>query len=375
MRRGQKKLFIFELMILIVLVLNSFVWNILSSYKISIFLLVILLIFKAAFGLEKDKQRYWKDLMLEVIIFLVAFFILYYLLGIIISFYKTKNYYTFEGITEFIIPTILYVTLREYLRFNFMRKSEGSRLLFIMAIIIFTLFDITTAIYVTKFSSSYNIFIFIALTLLPSLSLNMVFSYFVLKTGYKPLLLYSIITNLYVYLLPIVPNPNEYIASVIEFVLPITLGYRFHTLLKKTDKKTIGKEYRQKNYIPIMTALLAIVVLVYFTSGYFHYWTIAVASGSMEPHISKGDVAVIEKIDKQYDTLKKGQVIAFKYNNVVVVHRLVNIVEEKGEYFFYTKGDANADPDNFVIRQKEVIGIVNHKIPFIGIPTVLLNEM
>ncbi len=375
MRRGHKKLLIFELIILIVLILNSFVWNILSSYKISIFLLAIILIFKAVFGLEKDKQRYWKDLMLEVVIFLITFFILYYLLGVIISFYKVKNYYTFEGITKFIIPAILYATLREYLRFNVMRKSEGSSILFVTTVIMFTLFDITTAIHVAKFSSSYSIFIFIALTLLPSLSLNAVFTYYTLRTGYRPLLLYSVIIGVYAYLLPIVPNPNEYIASVIEFLLPIALGYRFYTILKKVENKTIGNEYRKKSHIPIMAATLAIVILVYFTSGYFHYWAIAVASGSMHPAIDKGDVALIEKIDNQYDTLSKGQVVAFKYNNVIVVHRLVNIVEERGEYYFYTKGDANSKPDNFVVKQNQIIGVVNHRIPLIGIPTVLLNEL
>ncbi len=375
MRRGQKKLLIFELIILIVLILNSFVWNILSGYKISIFLLVILLIFKAVFGLEKDKQRYWKDLTLEVIIFLITFFILYYLLGIVISFYKVKNYYTLEGLTKFIIPTILYAVLREYLRYNFMRKSEGHSTLIITAILVLTLCDTTTALHVANFSTSYGIFIFVALTLLPSLSLNATFSYYTLKTGCKPLMLYSVIMGIYAYLLPIVPNPNEYISSIIEFILPVILGYRFHVLLKRVDNKVIGTEYRQKSYIPIMTAILTIVLLVYFTSGYFHYWAIAVASGSMKPKINKGDVAIIEKVDNQYDTLRKGQVIAFKYNNVIVVHRIVNIVKEKGDYYFYTKGDANAKMDNFPITQDKVIGVVNHRIPLIGIPTVLLNEL
>ena len=116
-------------------------------------------------------------------------------------------------------------------------------------------------------------------------------------------------------------------------------------------------------------------MLVYFTSGYFHYHAIVVASGSMTPNILKGDVVVIEKIDGDYSKLKVGQVIAYKYDNVIIVHRLINIIENNGTYYFYTKGDANDLPDNWIVRGDTIIGTVNVKVPYIGLPTVWLNEL
>ena len=114
--------------------------------------------------------------------------------------------------------------------------------------------------------------------------------------------------------------------------------------------------------------------MVYFTSGYFHYYAIAVASGSMEPKIHKGDIVIVEKIDKNYSSIKEGQVLVYKYNNVVIVHRIVKIVENNGKYYFYTKGDANASADNYEIPEQNVIGITNVYIPYVGLPTVWLNE-
>ena len=44
-------------------------------------------------------------------------------------------------------------------------------------------------------------------------------------------------------------------------------------------------------------------------------------------------------------------------------------------YYFYTKGDNNDDVDNYEITEDQFIGIVNHKIPLIGYPTVWVNSL
>ena len=375
MKRGYKKLLIFELFIFIILFLNSFVWNILSSYKLSIFILVVLFIFRGVFGFEKDKHRHTKDYLMEVIIFLISFFILYYLFGIIISFYANNNYYTIIAMVDFVIPALMYALLKEYFRYMIMCKAEGSKLLFITTVVMFVLFDITSAIYFRNFATNYNIFLFIALTLLPSISSNLVLCYFTTRIGYKPLVLYSIVMAEYRYLLPILPNPNEYLTSIINFMVPIALGYRFYRISNKEHEREISTDYRDRKIKPLIASTIIVLILVYFTSGYFHYWAIAVGSGSMAPKIHKGDVAIIEKIDGQYQTLEKGQVIAFTYDGIIIVHRLINIVEDQGTYYFYTKGDANAKPDNYTVKEDMILGIVNHRIPYIGIPTVWLNEL
>ena len=377
MKRGYKRLLIFEVRIVVILILNSFVWNILSTYKISIFLLLVMTLFKFLFGFEKNRRRYLKDLVIEVVIFLIEFLILYYLLGIIITFYESGDYYTKSGFTNILIPTFIYLVLREYSRYMFMCKAEGSRLLFWTTTTLFVMFDITTAIYFRDFSTNYSTFLFIALTFLPAVSTNIVLCYFSRKTGYLPLLIYSVVIGLYPYLMPIVPNPNQYVASIVNFMLPILFGLRLWLFYRKEHKRDITVEVsrKKKSFIPVLSSAFIVLILVYFISGYFHYWAIAVASSSMAPKINKGDVVIIEKIDNNYDSLKKGQVIAFKYDGAVIVHRLVNIVRDGNEYYFYTKGDANNHDDKFYLKKNMIIGKVDHKIPYIGIPTVWVNEL
>ena len=240
----------------------------------------------------------------------------------------------------------------------------------------FVWFDITSALYYRQFTSSYNIFLFLALTLLPSISSNIVFSYMTFMVGYKPVILYSIVMSLYYYLMPIVPNPSQYVSSVINFLLPMIMLYRVHLFFKKArDEEDIDRSYKKMHYSWLVISSFIVIVLVYFTSGYFKYWAIAVASGSMEPVIHKGDVAIIEKVDKDYNKLKKGDVLAFRYSGVTIIHRVINIVKDSDKYYFYTKGDANSNEDNFVVEEKMIVGRVRVKLPYIGIPTVWLNEL
>ena len=375
MKRGYKKLLIFQLIMFFILILNSFIHNILGNYSTIVFLILTIIIFKLFFGIEKDRHRFTKDIIFDVIIFLLIFFLIYYLSGLIIGFARTDNYYTLNGIKTFIIPIIITIILKEFLRYQVIMKSEGNKILMILSCILFIFLDVTNPIFYNGFSSKYDTFIFFALTLLPAISTNIVCSYLTFKVGYKPNILYLLVMNLYQYLLPLVPNPNEYIASIVRFLLPILLGYKLSGFFNLTADQEIDRNYNKTSAWSLIVPTILVAVLIYFTSGYFHYYAVAIASGSMEKAISKGDIVVIEKIDKQYDKLEKGQVIAYTYHGVLVVHRIVNIIEDKGEYYVYTKGDANAKEDNYVVEQDTIMGTVEFVIPYLGLPTVWLNEM
>ncbi len=376
MKKGYKRLLFFEIILLFIFFLNSFVWNILNEYNMLIFLIISIIIFKMFIGVEKDRHRYTKDIIFNILIFLLASLLIYYLFGILIGFYKIDNYFNLYGLKTFIIPMLATIILKEYLRYQVLTKSEESKLFIIIAVIIFILIDISNAIYYRTFDTLYSIFMFVALTLLPSISSNIAASYISIKVGYKPNIIWILITKMYIYFTPIVPNPNEYILSVIRFVFPLLIAYRVYMLFTKVKDEEISRNYNKcKKGISLIIPTILVVIMVYLTSGYFHYYAIAIASGSMHPQIKKGDVVIIEKVSDNYDTLKVGEVLAFKYNDVIVVHRIINIVNENNKYYFYSKGDANNNADNFVISEDMVIGVVNYKVPYIGLPTVWLNEL
>ena len=374
MKKGYIKILIFQIVLFVILILNSFVSDILSGYKFILFLLGALGIFKLFFGFEKDRNRYTKDIIFEMVIILLVYFILIYLLGVVIDFAKISDYYNWYGLKTYIIPLIITIILKEILRYMMLKKSEGCKLLFITTIVLFIFVDISEAIYYNGFKTGYDTFIFIALSLLPAISSNIVFNYLAVQSGYKPIIFYLLITRLYVYLIPIIPDLNEYLTAIINFILPIIMGYKLYNFFQKENDEDIDREYNKKRIgVWVLPGILTLVI-VYFTSGYFHYYALAIATGSMEPKISRGDIVIVEKIEDRIAELEVGRVIAYKHNEVVVVHRINKIVEEDNERFFYTKGDANNHVDNYVVKENEIIGTVDFAVPYAGLPTIWLNE-
>lgn len=375
MKKGHRRLLVFEILVFLIFFINSFISNILGEYNTVIFLFLLLVLFKFIFGFEKDRNRFAKDIMFEIMIFLVIFFVLFYILGIMIGFAKT-NYLNWYGLKTFILPLGLTIILKEILRYMMLKKSEGSKFLFVFTTFLFIFLDVTEAIYYNSFNAAYDSFIFFALSLLPSISTNIVCSILTVQCGYKPIILYLLIIKLYNYLLPLIPNPNEYILSIILFMVPIFMYYKVKSFLSRYKDREIERDYGKKNFVSLIIPAVLAVVVVYFTSGYFGHQAMAIASGSMSPSIEKGDIVIIKKLNEgEHKNLQKDQVIAFEHRGVVVVHRIINIKKVEEEYYFYTKGDANASEDAYSLSEKEIIGIVSLRIPYIGLPTVWLNEM
>lgn len=375
MKNSYKKILIFETILFIMLILNSFIDNILNRFSIVIFLLIAVLIFKKLFGTEKNKKRYTKDIIFELLILFLISFIIYYLFGIIVGFYQNENFLTFYGIKEILLPLVLLIIIKEYLRFIILTKCEGNNLLYVSTCILFIALDMTNIFNLSNLSNKIKFFEFIALYFIPSISNNIVASYIAIKSNYKVNWFWILIMELYIYILPLIPNPGNYIMSIIKTIFPFLVLIKVKKFYDKEKDEYITREYRKKQIIPLIVISLIIIIIVYFTSGIFKHQVIAIASGSMEPYISRGDVVVIEKVPKDSNKLVEGQVIAYKYEGVMVVHRIEKIVETDGIRYYYSKGDANKDIDNYVIYEENIIGVVNIKIPLLGLPTVWLSEI
>lgn len=374
MKRGYKKLLLFEFFVLILVLLNSFLFKFLNQFTIILFFIGLLFLFKFIFGFEKDKHRYTKNVIIEIFIILLMFFIIFYLFGLIVGFVKNNSYLNFYGLSNIIIPIFITIILKEILRYEILMKASDNKLLIILSCILFIIFDLFNSFSLNDFSSKYNIFLFISLNLIPAISNNVVCTYLSIKSGYKPLIFYQIIIQLYSYILPIIPDVSEYIVSLIGLLLPIIIGRRIYNIFKVENDEDIVRNYKKKDYLILGFSSFIVIFLVYFCSGYFKYHVIAIASGSMHPYLNKGDLVVVEKINK--DTkLKKGMIIAYKYNGVTIIHRINRVVKINNEDIFYTKGDSNNEEDKYKVKKSMISGIVKGNIDYVGWPIVWLNEL
>ena len=113
----------------------------------------------------------------------------------------------------------------------------------------------------------------------------------------------------------------------------------------------------QKAQTVIRTAVIVVISLIIGISVYtwnaknisgdampmpFGMGVGVVLSGSMEPDISIDDVIIVKKIEPQ--EYRKGDVVVYQSNRMLVVHEIIEISED-GKYVT-TKGKANNDADS-----------------------------
>lgn len=372
--------FLVETVIMFLVILNSFNSILSNVYVLPFILFVCDVIFFFVLGFEKTNKRLNKIVDFDIFMFSMVFLILYYLFGIIIEYAKSNNYLTLYGLTVFIIPTILKIIFKEHLRNSLLTKSGDNKFLIIYSVILFIMIDILPALSILNMSNMHDVFIFTALVLLPSITVNAVATYINIKVGYMPVIIYSLIFSLYQYVVPIVPNTSEYLKAIIDFILPILILFKVRKIVNKyyDEDEEIDRNYKKSSIILLIIPIILTIIIIYFVSGYFRYYALAIASGSMHPVFDRGSVVVTEQVNDKYDNynkLKEGEIIAFKAEKNIVVHRLIRIVNIGDEVYYYTKGDANEEEDNYLIKKENIIGIVRFKIPYIGYPTVLFSEI
>src|SRR3989344_6022832 len=107
--------------------------------------------------------------------------------------------------------------------------------------------------------------------------------------------------------------------------------------------------------------------LAYIAIPAFGHKALIVRSGSMQPQIAVGDLAVVKKqADGNYKT---GDIIAFKNANnskTLTTHRIAGIENKNGRIFYQTKGDANKTVDRELVSAENIVGKAYFRLPYLG---------
>lgn len=111
--------------------------------------------------------------------------------------------------------------------------------------------------------------------------------------------------------------------------------------------------------------LLMTAAMLTFLAPSFGWGVDTVFSGSMEPQLKMGSVAVTRPVEAE--DLKVGDIITFlsPLSGKMMSHRVV-AVEEGSAFSFQTKGDANENVDPFVVSAQDLVGKVCFHIPYFG---------
>ena len=107
-------------------------------------------------------------------------------------------------------------------------------------------------------------------------------------------------------------------------------------------------------------------------ADFMGYKPFIVMSGSMETTINIGDLVIVKKVN--LSSIHIGDIIAFKNGNIVISHRVKEVINDSGTYKFKTKGDNNNVADDFIVSSDAIEGIFVNKIPGLGSILLFLGK-
>ena len=366
---------IFTIYILVLIILQiTKITSITPILNIAFFLLLGIITY-LRYGYAKS-HKITKNITFQyTIICLLIYYFIIYMSGLFLGFLESPYTYNITNIINYIIIIPLQIILKEIFRYSYVRVNNNIKKLTIITIL-FIAFDIITGLSLYSFSNIDHIFEAIGLLILPSISKEILCTYLITKTDYKTTITYCLIQEVLTFFLPITPAFTTYIESVVSISLPILIllfiDKRLEKYEKTKSKRTISKT-RLYIKLPIILVLIFLVALV---SGLFKYKLIAIGSESMTPTIKKGDAVIIQKISKEeFLRLEEGNIIAFRQDGRIIVHRINKITLQQDSIKIITKGDANKEEDNYEITYDNLEGIINLKIPYIGLPTIWVREL
>jgi signal peptidase len=116
-------------------------------------------------------------------------------------------------------------------------------------------------------------------------------------------------------------------------------------------------------------ALLVSVSLLFGLPRLLGWDLVVVQSGSMEPALPVGSLMFVEPAEPE--AVAVGDIVSYRPPherdpNIRVTHRVVGVLQQEGSLAFRTKGDANEDPDTYLVPVDNVEGKVGWHVPWLG---------
>ena len=269
----------------------------------------------------------------------------------------------------YVLPITISVVCFEIIRSAFI--SQENKIIKILAYISGVILDVLLISVSTKFNNFNQFMDVVGLAFLPSIISNILYHSLSEKYGIYPNIAYRLITMLYLYFIPIIPALPESILALVKLFIPLGILYVINLLYDKKNKVAIV--INTVSNIVFAALVCFMILTTMLLSCQFKYGALVIATTSMTGDINKGDIIVYSEYDDQDIGIR--QVILFKENESIIVHRVVDIIDINGEIGYVTKGDFNDDPDGGYRLKSDIVGVTEFKIPYLGYFTLWLREI
>ena len=370
MKRDALRYYTVELFFLVILCLALFVSNVFNTKILALVLTIFTVITYTAIKKKNTKSVLSRQVMYLMIGFGVIYLISFYLMGLYFGYYKASVQFSLYGILNFIIPSTIIIITSELIRDRLLSyKSNLSKSLIFVDMV---LVDLIVYSKVYDLSNLDDALVVVGFIFFASISCNLLYNYISVRYDNKSIIIYRLMTVLYVYIIPYIPDVYIFFRSFLRMIYP----YIIYLVIEYTySKANAASAYKDRTRNIVVTTVLMIVMcfVIALVSCRFEYGILVIGSGSMTGTIDRGDAVVYRQYHN--NSISEGDIIIFYNKDVKTVHRVIKIENVNGEYRYFTKGDANQRMDDGYRTKDSIMGITNFKIKYIGYPTLWLRDI
>ena len=303
----------------------------------------------------------------------LTYLIVYLLSGLFVTFGKNPYSTTLKGLIINFWMLGIPIFAKEYIRYKLINNVyDRDKVKFAILIsIVYIIIDIHFTGFIGKTLATLTIIKYVSQVIVPNIAKNFLFSYISIQGDFIPSIIYQLITNLYYWVSPILPNSPWAMSAIIDSVIPVilVLYIRYEKIKLRPIKDR--RAFIDTNPGSVIPLVVTIILVIWFALGIFPIKPVAIATGSMEKEICVGDVAIIQKCNS--NDVNVGDIIEYQMEGYTVIHRIIQKNQRNGEFYFVTKGDNNDLPDVAEVKENQLIGKVVFKIKYIGYPAIWLH--
>jgi len=380
MKFDIKRNILYLLFISYLIFYTFFGYNIFSNKIINLIhpIALILLFLYAFFIMKTFKQRIRQETgrIQTIFIIVTIYLMIYFSLGLITGYGRSIYNHSILGYIQNIWIYIIPVICIEYLR-NMFVKNNSNKWIYILTIILFTLYNIPLYSFIKSEYSIAELFTKICSIVVPALATSIVLTYVSKTSGYKSTIAYLVPQKIFMISLPLLPNLDWYYVAVTGTLLPFITYVFIKSIQDKLTDLIAKRNYEKQSFIRNIPIIFIIVLLLCFMTGIFKYEPVAILSNSMHPLYNRGDVVIIEKINNTaLNNLKEQDIIDYSLYGIYVSHRIVSVEKHNdGTVLYTTKGDNNNIIDKEKVSPDQIKGVVIFTVSKIGYPAVWFSEL
>ena len=311
-----------------------------------------------------------KQVLMLISVIGILYLILLYLSGMFFGFSKSIYGFSVKTFLRYTLPIAVIIISTEIIRGVLL--AQKNKLSDTFTYLIGVLSETLIFYNIIDIKTFFRFMDFVGMALFPALISNFLYNYLSRRYGILPNIVFRFAVTLYPYIFELLPAIPDALLAFVKLVAPLLVLAFIRALYERKTHPSSRKTRKITVAVGVLYAAVMISVVM-LISCRFRFGAIVIATESMTGEINKGDAVVYETYGNEI--IKVGDVIIFKKNSSVFVHRVVEIQKINGRNVYYTKGDANEDKDEGFITDADVMGVAEFKVPFVGYPTIWMRGL